>query len=90
MANSKVKKEFTGVAHQSKEIEMSDSTKIKLTIMELSNKFYLDIRLYTLSETGTWLPTKKGVWISLNTVDFKVEEVFELGKELIQEFRNGR
>lgn len=55
---------------------------IRVKIVSFNAKEYLDIRKYYLTDSGKWLPTKKGIWLPIqdedgNTAKYVLETILE-------------
>jgi hypothetical protein len=59
-------------------IQKNDKAQIQVSVSNYKGKDYVHIREYYLSESNTWLPTKKGVAFDVSFLDQVIYELTAL------------
>lgn len=67
-------------------IERSSTEKLQIAIKEFKGRSYLDMRIfYTTDDGASWLPTKKGVTCSPDSIEILKDAIDEAMKEFASE-----
>jgi hypothetical protein len=56
--------------------------KIIISVKEFKGRQYVDVRTFFANDEGEWIPTKKGVTLSPETVDDAIRYLQEAKKQL--------
>lgn len=65
-------------------IPRSATEQLQIAVKEYKGKSYLDLRIfYTTDEGASWLPTKKGVTVSPESIELLKDAVDEAMKEFM-------
>jgi hypothetical protein len=64
------------------EIEKNMRERIKVSIEEYRNSRFVDCRVYWQNDEGEWLPSKKGIALSADTIDAVIQALQQASKKL--------
>jgi hypothetical protein len=70
------------------EIVKNTREKIRISVTEYKEHWYIDCRVYFEGKEGNWLPTKKGIALNADAIDGVIELLKEASKELKGNFEN--
>lgn len=81
-----IKKSFDLEILKSEEFQVGEDSLIKVILYKNKEGIkYIDIRKYYLSNEGKWLPTQKGIMISISDVDNPALDILSCALKFIKE-----
>ena len=64
------------------EIDKNMKEKIRVSVEEFRSHRFIDCRVYFEDDTGTWIPTKKGIALNGECINHVVAALQKAAKEL--------